>query len=103
MELTRQPPTDFYNNTKNGEILTNAGNINTTTNVFTPNLNGRVCTTNPITTIGDTVNDLLKVYKSFSETPINYYWQNDHIKNPIKKNSNEYARNIVDRWKNICD
>ena len=90
----------FYNNTNNGVTLNNVGSI-TTTGTFIPTQNGRVCTTNPITTIDDTPDDLLKVYKSFSDTPINYYWQNDHIYNPIKQNSDEYARNIVHRWKNI--
>ena len=45
--------------------------------------------------------NLIKVYKKFLETPSEYYWQNDYPFNNIAKNSNNYARNIVNKWKNI--
>ena len=89
----------FYNTSKNGAKLTNDDVL--TDSIFTPKANGRICTVSTLTTIGDTPDDLLKVYKNFSEIPSNYYWQNDYPYNPISTNTDTNAKNMVYKWKNI--
>tara|TARA_Y100000591_G_scaffold328246_2_gene354339 strand:- start:19400 stop:24631 length:5232 start_codon:yes stop_codon:yes gene_type:complete len=52
-------------------------------------------------TIGDTPDNKVKVYTKFLDTPIEYYWQNDHPIINIQTNTSEYSKNIVDTWRNI--
>ena len=52
-------------------------------------------------TIGDKPVNKVKVYTKFLDTPIEYYWQNDHPIINISNTNSEYAKNIVDTWRNI--
>lgn len=52
-------------------------------------------------TIGDKPDNKVKIYTKFLDTPIEYYWQNDHPIINIQTNTANYAKNIVDTWRNI--